>query len=224
MKENFSPTFEQDLIEYCKTGNEQLFNDKLYVPLRSMAIWIINNHKHDYAEMDDLIQILLTTAISSLRKYDYNQNKMKAVSWCNWTMEQSLMQKYHYSSCGRRNYVLSNSLEETIESIGDCFPEETKRNTIEDIYALGKWIEDETGSFSVHGGTQENMKLLGQMLQGKKEIVYNPNHKDTVSCNAYNPNRSTSSNHNSLRSLAPIIKEHYPHYNDIKEVLHDLVS
>lgn len=110
---NWSPTLEKDLLEYIKTRDEKLFNDKIYNPLRYYITWAIEKYAgnyHEYAEYDDVVNECFDQIFIYL--FDFNPDKgMTIQSWVHLMLKTRLRGLYHFNTLQKRDYKNKVSLD-----------------------------------------------------------------------------------------------------------------
>ena len=97
-----SSTFETDLRLYCNNKNSQLFEDKLYLPLKYMASFIAKKYNID-KDIDVVINDLISHASITLPvKFDIKK-KGTAKSLAYILMSQYLLQQIQYENRDKRS-------------------------------------------------------------------------------------------------------------------------
>lgn len=89
--QNYNPTLEEDLQEYARTQDPKLFDEKLYKPLRYLALWIYQKYNGKSYMRDHEVDDYISNAMCHLIKFlpNWRPNKgSTAFSWCHMVIRQ----------------------------------------------------------------------------------------------------------------------------------------
>lgn len=104
---------ENDLKEWCKTSNDQLFTDFIYQPLRYLAVDILSKYKYNVKseDRDNIINDMVSTVCIKLPEcYDESRGKCKSMVYI--IMKQYLIQNYNFNSKQKRDITKTLFLED----------------------------------------------------------------------------------------------------------------
>lgn len=109
---NINSNLETDLRNYCKTFDGELFEEKIYMPLRYMASHIISKNKFIKENIEELINDCVAYASIKLPDW-FDENKgMSAKSLSYIIMKQYIHQIYKFNTTKKRNSSLTIFIED----------------------------------------------------------------------------------------------------------------
>jgi len=129
---NISSTFEQYLLNYKKRRSQKLFNEKIYRPLRYMALYF--TQKYDISQyrldVDDIVQLLVLAALKSIKNFDPKRN-VSIKKRLQFVMQQTMQRLYAFQRRSNRDIRLTTSLDvnpDKYELIADVESDHLRHN------------------------------------------------------------------------------------------------